>query len=77
MFVPADRANVIAMRKDLEIGDIKMVHAMTVARKMGARHVGYSYDYVKRVLNGRRSNSRISALHDEVVALRSNPDHCS
>jgi hypothetical protein len=47
-----------------------MVQSMTIARRMGRTKRGYSYDYVRYVLNGKRRNANILALHDELVALR-------
>lgn len=69
-FVPIERTKVITAMRALEVGDIKMVQQMTAARRMGRSRRGYSYDYVKRVLHGRRNNKSIVSLHDEVVALR-------
>ncbi|HMN07122.1 MAG TPA: hypothetical protein PKD45_15510 [Flavobacteriales bacterium] len=43
---------------------------MTAARGMGRHGLGYSYDYVRYVLHGKRKNKAITALHQELVALR-------
>ncbi len=56
--------------RPLAVGDILMVQSMSIARRMGRRKTGYSYDYVRYVLKGKRRNAGIVALHDELVALR-------
>jgi hypothetical protein len=60
------------MRNGLEYGDITMVQRMAAARKLGRNGKGFSYDYIKRVLSPRdtRKNEVITALHQELIALR-------
>lgn len=60
------------MRTRREYGDLKTVVAMTKARRMGKSKSGFSYDYVKKVLNpkNKRRNADIEALHQELAALR-------
>lgn len=57
-------------KRAIAVGDVRMVQSMTIARRMGRTKRGYSYDYVRYVLNGKRRNAHILALHDELVALR-------
>ncbi len=60
--------------REVQIGDVRTVQSMTIARRMGRKKQGYSYDYVRYVLSGKRRSAAIAALHDELVALRT-PKH--
>lgn len=78
MFVPMARDTIVSSRRNtrrqVEVGDVRMVQSMSIARRLGRRKRGYSYDYVRYVLAGKRYNAAILALHDELVALRT-PNH--
>ena len=50
-------------------GDAPQVALITVHRKMNGGR-GYSRAYVYEVLHGTRKNESISAIHAELVALR-------
>lgn len=53
-----------------QYGDIRLVMQMAKARRMGRGKQGYCYDHVKRVIAGTRRNKDITALYEEVIALR-------
>lgn len=58
--------------KNKERGDATAVSRVTKARGLNGG-LGYSWRYVNEVLNGSRRNATISAIHGELVALRT-PD---
>lgn len=62
-------------KRAVAVGDVRMVQSMTIARRMGRHKRGYSYDYVRYVLSGKRRNASILSLHDELVALRTPKHH--
>ncbi|HRF80157.1 MAG TPA: hypothetical protein PL070_08720 [Flavobacteriales bacterium] len=51
-------------------GDVMQVVRMTAAARIGPEGNGYSFHYVRQVLNGVRKNADITSMYNQLVALR-------
>ena len=59
----------MAHTDDIRRGDATLVASISQARGLNDGK-GFTRDYVSEVLNGTRNNADISAIHSEVVAMR-------
>lgn len=58
------------MKATRQRGDVMMVVRMSAAARMGRKRKGYSFGYVRQVLNEERSNTDIEMLWKQLVDLR-------
>lgn len=50
-------------------GDVTLVASISLARGLN-KGKGYSFKYVRDVLKERRTNAEVTAIHNEVIAMR-------